>query len=146
MPASTAALPDTVRHDLIAAATLLRDRGIWRAETSFAAPDGYPDLWDPLAWAGAGPAAALDPMAALWLAAHPGDLPAAFTAATPEAAADACDLLLDDPRTGPAVQALADSLDPDLITDPIERIAYWVDGATDNEVIGRLLRLADTLT
>ncbi|MFI8085968.1 hypothetical protein ACIF6L_34900 [Kitasatospora sp. NPDC086009] len=145
MPTST--LPDTVRTDLAAAAVLLRDRGIWRGDTGFAAPAGYPEPWEPLAFAGAGPAGALDPMAALWLAAHSGALPEVFTTATATAAADACDLLLEDPRTGPAIATLAASLtDPDpQISDPIEHIAYWLDTATDNEVIGRLLRLSTTL-
>ncbi|MFJ2780230.1 hypothetical protein [Kitasatospora sp. NPDC087315] len=144
MPTST--LPDTVRTDMTAAAALLRDRGIWRGDTGFAAPDGYPDPWEPLAFAGAGPAGALDPMAALWLAVHPGDLPPVFTTATADACADACDLLLADPRTGPAITTLANSLTHVIpINDPIERIAHWLDTASDSEVIGRLLRIADGL-
>ncbi|WP_329492447.1 hypothetical protein OG618_37370 (plasmid) [Kitasatospora sp. NBC_01246] len=147
MPTSTTPeLSATLRHDLAAAATLLSDRGIWRGDSGFAAPDGYPDPWEPLAFAGAGPAGALDPMAALWLATHPGPLPQTFTTATPQACADACDAILDDPRTGPAVRALANSLADahQAIPDPIERLAYWLDSASDLEVIGRLLRLAET--
>ncbi|MER7707188.1 hypothetical protein ABTX81_30345 [Kitasatospora sp. NPDC097605] len=127
------------------AADLLTEHGIWRAPASLAAPEGYPDRWDPLLFAGAGPATGLDPLAALWLAAH-GTLPYIFTTPTLEAIADAMDMVTGDPRTAAAVTALSDSLlAAGSSTDPIERIAFWVESASDLAVIGCLLRLAEEL-
>lgn len=146
MPAPAPASQAAISAVLNAAANLLMSQGIWRGTDTFAAPDGYPDQWDALAFADAGPHGALDPIAALWLAVE-SDLPAVFTSPDPADVATAIDRALAHRLVGPAVTALSDSLlAPGRSTDPIERIALWLDDASDSEVIGRLMRLSDQLS
>ncbi|BFP50099.1 hypothetical protein KCMC57_64670 (plasmid) [Kitasatospora sp. CMC57] len=125
-------MPSTIATDLAEAARLIRERGLWNGPGSFAHDSDN------------GP---LDPVAALWHAAH-GHLEFVFTAGLPGYADKATEMVLTDPRVLDAVEFLSANLTDDEAhygadEAPIERIAQWVTTATASEVIGRLVRLAE---
>lgn len=125
-------MPSTIATDLAEAARLITERGLWPEPGSFAhdSDDGP-----------------LDPVAALWHAAH-GHLEFAFTTRAPGYADVATKMVHADRRVLAAVEFLSANLTDDEAhrgadETPIERIAQWVSTATTSEVIGRLVRLAE---
>jgi hypothetical protein len=124
-------MPSSISADLYAAAQIISERGLWNQPYAYGADTDN------------GP---VDPVAALWIAAH-GNLPYVFTASAPGFTDTATEMVMDDDRVRAAVEFLSANLTEDdtTITDdePVERIAHWVTKSRTSEVIGRMIRIAE---